>query len=79
MHSLYSLDLSFCTRITPSALINLLEIRAGSLSELRLYSCSQLDVDGYQSQQQNGMQRRRPAAGGVGRLLLGAIRSRSQE
>ena len=44
MQKIYSLDLSFCTRITAASISNLLEIRIGTLSELRLQSCVQLDI-----------------------------------
>jgi len=44
MQDLYSLDLSFCTKITATALFNLLEIRGDSLAELRIQSCRKLDI-----------------------------------
>jgi hypothetical protein len=44
MKHLYSLDLSFCSRVTFAALLNLLEIRQETLTELRLQSNPHLDV-----------------------------------
>jgi hypothetical protein len=44
MNELYSLDLSFCNRITPSSLHDLLRARRDSLAELRLKNCSQLQI-----------------------------------
>ena len=43
LRSIYSLDISFCTRITVRALVELLHFRSKSLFELRLYRCRQLD------------------------------------
>lgn len=44
LESLYTLDLSFCTKIHASAIYSLLEIRGGTLAELRLQSCHNLDI-----------------------------------
>lgn len=44
MQDLYSLDLSFCTHITSASILNLLEIRSSTLSELRMRNCSQLHI-----------------------------------
>jgi len=44
MRFLYSLDISFCSRITSSSIVNLLEMRQGSLTELRLQNCRHLDI-----------------------------------
>lgn len=44
MQNIYSLDLSFCTRISISSIFNLLEIRSDTLSELRLQNCHQLSI-----------------------------------
>lgn len=44
MQHLFSLDLSFCSRISSRAILNLLEVRQDTLAELRLHSCSHLDV-----------------------------------
>mmetsp|Transcript_29095 Transcript_29095/g.55156 ORF Transcript_29095/g.55156 Transcript_29095/m.55156 type:complete len:577 (+) Transcript_29095:1589-3319(+) len=46
MSGLYSLDVSFCTKLTVVGLTRLLTEKCTSLSELRLYSCRQLDVEG---------------------------------
>ena len=46
MQGLYSLDLSFCTRLTMQGICQFLTERCTSLSELRLYSCKQLNVEG---------------------------------
>ena len=72
MHHISSLDLSFCTRITHQSLVNLLETRYMTLSELRLYSCHQLDmtVPLLQQQQRNIAQRDESVA----QLLLDAIK-----
>lgn len=52
MVNLYSLDLSFCTKLTRSSICNLLESRRETLSELRLQECRQLeivhDAEGYE-------------------------------
>jgi hypothetical protein len=44
MQDLYSLDLSFCSRISSASILNLLEIRSSTLSELRISNCSQLRI-----------------------------------
>ena len=44
MTSLYSLDLSFCTRASLDSIIFLLEKTGSFLCELRLYNCSQIDL-----------------------------------
>lgn len=44
MLNLYSLDLSFCSRVTPASILELLEIRQDTLVELRLQNCSHLDI-----------------------------------
>jgi hypothetical protein len=44
MQNLYSLDLSFCTHISSSCIVNLLELRHESLFELRLQHCTQLNI-----------------------------------
>ena len=43
---LYSLDVSFCTKLTIRGLAQLLQTKCDSLAELRLYSCRQLDLEG---------------------------------
>jgi hypothetical protein len=43
---LYSLDVSFCTKLTMNAIIKLLQERGDSLAELRLFSCRQLNPEG---------------------------------
>ena len=45
MTSLYSLDVSFCTKLSVGGVVRLLT-ESKSLAELRLYSCRQLDVEG---------------------------------
>jgi hypothetical protein len=74
MCNLYSLDLSFCTRVTVSSIFKLLDIRFDSLSELRLKNCSQLDI----ATQSNLSARQRVpvSVGGTdGRIITNAIRS----
>jgi hypothetical protein len=44
---LYSLDLSFCTRLSSSAIVELLHVRAHSLVELRLQSCKNFSIGSY--------------------------------
>lgn len=44
--SLYSLDVSFCTKLSINAIAKLLQERSDSLAELRLYSCRQLNLEG---------------------------------
>jgi hypothetical protein len=69
--NLYSLELSFCTRVTVAALFNLLEVRGKTLAELRIQSCRKLDI----AQDPNGL----GGDGSAGRLLLNAIRSPCNE
>ena len=42
---LYSLDVSFCTQLTIEGVSQLLIERCNSLSELRLYSCRNLNIE----------------------------------
>ena len=42
MKRLYSIDLSFCSRITVQGIVSLLESRQDTLNELRLQHCSQM-------------------------------------
>jgi hypothetical protein len=44
MKWLYSLDLSFCSLVTSEAIVNLVELRHDTLTELRLQNCSHLDI-----------------------------------
>jgi len=46
MQSMYSLDLSFCTKPSARAIADLLEERADTLFELRLLHCHQLNILG---------------------------------
>ncbi|KAL7530517.1 hypothetical protein ACHAXR_007401 [Thalassiosira sp. AJA248-18] len=72
MLGLYSLDLSFCTKLTVGGLAQLLT--SLSLSELRLYSCRQLDMEG--GSLMNGGRNGRNGLGvGGGRQLVQALRS----
>lgn len=67
MHNIYSLDLSFCTRISVASISNLLEIRGDTLSELRLRNCNQLSIT---------MNAQSPTAdGSAGRSILAAIQA----
>ena len=78
MPGLYSLDVSFCTKLTIAGLAELLIERCTSLSELRLYSCRQLDVEG--GSLMNGARHGgngRGVAGG--RSLVQALRSVSEQ
>jgi hypothetical protein len=73
MNNLYSLDLSFCTRVTAASIFNLLEIRHYCLSELRLKTCTKLEI----AYDPDGPPLLRGAGtgGGAGRLILNALRS----
>lgn len=71
MRDLYSLDLSFCTRVTASALFNLLEVRGNTLAELRLQSCRKLDI----TQDTIGL----GGDGNAGRMILNALLSHGRE
>lgn len=44
MRRLYSLDLSFCSRITSAAIVSLLQLRKETLTELRVQNCPLLDT-----------------------------------
>ena len=68
MQNIYSLDLSFCTRISISSIFNLLEIRSDTLSELRLHNCHQLSIT-TNSQSQT-------ADGSAGRSILAALEAK---
>jgi len=74
MQDLYSLDLSFCTRISNASILNLLEIRSGTLSELRIRNCTQLDIS-MTDQSTNG----RDGNGSAGRVILGVLQSNPSE
>jgi hypothetical protein len=41
---LLSIDLSFCSKITSRALLDLLDVRSSSLSEFRIRGCNRLDI-----------------------------------
>lgn len=47
MTQLYSIDLSFCNRITSSAIQDLVGTLKHGLAEIRLYSCHQIDEWGF--------------------------------
>jgi hypothetical protein len=46
LSGLFSLDVSFCTKLTAGGLTKLLRERSDSLSELRIFSCRQLNLEG---------------------------------
>lgn len=72
MPNLYSIDLSFCTNITISALVRILEIRGRSLSELRLQACRNLEI----ALDMHAFGPRAHNHGGyAGRQILAALRS----
>jgi Leucine Rich repeat len=71
MKGLYSLDLSFCTQVTISAIVNLLEIRGDCLAELRLMGCKNLDIP----QEPDSAATRLRDRGRAGRQLVNAVRS----
>jgi len=77
MPDLYALDLSFCTKVSISALFNLLEIRGQCLAELRLQGCHHLEIalDPNAPERQDRRQRPHAQGGYAGRQLLGVLRS----
>lgn len=62
MTALYSLDLSFCTKLTVGGLTQLLCLR--TLAELRLYSCRQLEVEGGAARGDDSVNARRNVSNG---------------
>lgn len=72
LENLYTLDLSFCTRVSSAAIVFLLETRGQSLAELRLQSCRNLDIGAAPD-----FRRRINAseAGSAGRGIVDAIQS----
>ena len=72
LEDLYTLDLSFCTKLSAHAIASLLELRGGSLSELRLQGCYSLTIGG-------AVDHRRPPGldppGAAGRAIVNALRS----
>lgn len=77
MVNICSLDFSFCTRITSRSLVNLLSMRAATLTELRVFSCHQLDIFIVADQRQRN--NLGEIAGSAGRDLLAAIQLRGEE
>ena len=76
MDHLYSLDLSFCTKLTATSIFNLLDLRFESLTELRLKHCIQLDIAAINQGPQHQQQQAPAQAGGsAGRLIANAIRT----
>ena len=73
MLDLYSLDLSFCTRISSASILNLLEIRSDTLSELRIKNCSQLNIS------MNAQSNARNGDANAGRVILGVLQSNADE
>jgi hypothetical protein len=73
MQDLYSLDLSFCTRVTISSIFTLLEIRGNTLAELRLNSCRKLEIA--RDPHSPPVQRGQYNGGQAGRQILNALRS----
>jgi hypothetical protein len=81
MGNLYTLDLSFCTRVTAASIFHLLEIRHDCLSELRLKSCSKLEIardpQGPPATTRGGganNHNNHIAGGSAGRLIVNGIR-----
>jgi hypothetical protein len=75
MSELYSLDLSFCSRVTASSIFNLLEIRFDCLTELRLKSCNKLDIVREHDQGPLASRQRVDSARCSGQVILNAIGS----
>ena len=74
MQDLYSLDISFCTLVSIASVLNLLEIRAGTLSELRLRGCTQLNISMIGQSNTNG-----EGNANAGNVILGVLRSNADE
>jgi hypothetical protein len=80
---LYSLDLSFCTKVTVASICTLLDLRRETLSELRLQECRQLliardpedNVEEYHRRGQEQVLGPRPDRDG--QLILRSLRSPS--
>ena len=79
LENLYSLDLSFCTKVTPTGIVNLLETRGNSLAELRLQSCRNLSIGNAQEMRPRRHRHGGPAAvadpGSAGRAIVKALQS----
>jgi len=58
MRSLFSLDLSFCSKLTSQSICTLLELRYETLSELRLQECRQLKIAHDPDNDEGNMDRR---------------------
>ena len=74
MTGLYTLDVSFCSKLTVKGLAHLLRDRCNSLMELRVYSCRQLNLEGGGSAMNDGNNNRRSGVVG-GRQLVQALRA----
>ena len=74
MLNLYSLDLSFCSRVTSASILELLEIRRDTLVELRLQNCSHLDIT-QDLRHHVEFRGNFSGEGQVGRRILGSLRS----
>lgn len=78
---LYSLDLSFCTKLTVSSICTLLDLRRETLSELRLQECRQLLIardpaDDVEDDSRRGQQQvLRPRPDRDGQSILRSLRS----
>jgi hypothetical protein len=75
MQRLHSLDLSFCSRITSAAILDLLVIRQDSLAELRLQSCSHLDIT-RDLRHHNEFRGNFTGDGSTGRSILNTLRQK---
>lgn len=74
LENLYTLDLSFCTKVSPAAIQSLLEIRNESLAELRLQSCRNLSIGNtrdFRVRRGNEIE-----AGSTGRIIVNVLQSR---
>jgi hypothetical protein len=74
MPRLYSLDLSFCSRVTSVAILNLLALRQDTLTELRLQNCSHLDIT-RDLRHHSEFRGNFSGDGQAGRAILNALRS----
>lgn len=73
LENLYALDLSFCTKVSSVSIQSLLEIRGGSLAELRLQSCRNLAI----GHARDFRGPRDSETGSTGRIIVNALRSRT--
>ena len=72
LENLITLDLSFCTKVSPAAIQSLLEVRGGTLTELRLQACENLSIGSTQDIHDTI---HAADIGSTGRIIVGALKS----